>query len=46
MFYAPKKDKRFTAIAEVEDGGNVTFVPATEAPIHPLIGDLEFIPNK
>jgi hypothetical protein len=46
VFYAPKKDKRFTAIAEVGGGGHVSFVQATEAPIQPLIEDLEFIPNK
>ena len=47
VFYAPKKDKRFTAIAEVvDDRHNVAFVEVRDAPIQPLIEELEFIPNK
>ena len=47
VFYAPKKEKRFTAIAEVvDDGHNVAFAQVSEAPIQPLIEELDFIPNK
>jgi predicted RNA-binding protein len=56
VFYAPRRDKKFTAIGEVvdeapleSDGGfrrQVTFLPAEEAPIQPLIADLEFIRDK
>ena len=47
VFYAPKKDKRFTAIADVVgEGHNVVFVKVREAPIQPLIEELDFISNK
>jgi EVE domain len=48
-FYAPKKEKRFIALASVDDASptrTITFVAAAETPIQPLIEELEFIPDK
>ena len=55
-FQAGEALQRFTAIAEVEDEvpyqadaswrRNVKFAACSEAPIHPLIDQLDFITNK
>ena len=49
VFYAPKKEQRFIAIASIAGDApspSFTFMPAGEAPIQPLIDELEFIPDK
>ena len=48
-FYAPKKEQRFIAIANVDDASparTMTFVAAAETPIQPLIEELAFISDK
>jgi len=56
VFYAPRPDQRFTAIAEVVDGGpyqsgevwrrNVIFRDGNELAVQPLIDALDFIRDK
>ena len=56
VFYSPRTDQRFTAIGEIVDDvpyevesawrRRVNFLASAEAPIQPLIEQLEFIRNK
>jgi len=56
VFYSPRTEKKFTAIGEVTDDSpyeaetgwrrRMKFLTAGEAPIQPLIEQLEFITNK
>jgi hypothetical protein len=56
VFYSPRTDKKFTAIAEVVDDApyqsgelwrrNVKYSTAAETGVQPLIEDLDFIRNK
>jgi predicted RNA-binding protein len=56
VFYSPRTERKFTAIGEVTDESpyeaetgwrrSMRFFPAEDAPIQPLIEQLEFITNK
>ena len=58
LFYSPRSDQKFTALGVVEDDApyqdpdtefwrrRMRFVTASDAPIQPLIEDLDFIKNK
>ncbi len=56
VFYSPRTEKKFTAIGEVTDDSpyeaetgwrrRMKFLTVGEAPIQPLIEQLEFITNK
>jgi predicted RNA-binding protein len=56
VFYSPRKERKFTAIGEVIDDSpyeavtgwrrSMRFFAAEDAPIQPLIEQLEFITNK